>query len=78
MVTMVRKAGSATVNLVNLISRIWAIIMAPTTTRAAAATSSGTTLVSGVRNIEPRNSTPVTTEARPVRAPSPMPAAESM
>ena len=75
---MVRNAGRATANLVNLISRIWAIIMAPTTTRAAAATSSGTTLVSGVRNMEPRNRTPVTTEASPVRAPSPMPAAESM
>src|SRR5919205_2365885 len=78
MVTIVRKAGSATANLVNLISRICAIIIAPTTTSAAAATSSGTTLVSGVRNMEPRNSAPVTTDASPVRAPSPIPAAESM
>ncbi len=55
-----------------------ATMRAPTTTSPAAATSSGTTWVSGVRNIDARNSRPVTTEAMPVRAPSPMPDAESM
>ena len=54
------------------------IISAPTMTRAAAATSSGTTWVSGVKNIAARNSSPVTTFASPVRAPSPMPAPDSM
>ncbi|MNW65374.1 hypothetical protein D3C74_437530 [compost metagenome] len=64
-------------NRLKLISRICEHIMVPTRTRAAAATSIGTTEVSGVKNIEPRNSRPVMTEASPVRAPSPMPAAES-
>ena len=54
------------------------IISAPTMTSAAAATSVGTIDVSGVKNIATRNSTPVTTFARPVRAPSPMPAPDSM
>ena len=57
---------------------ICAIIIAPTITSAAAATSVGTIEVSGVKNIASRNTTPVTTFARPVRAPSPMPAPDSM
>ena len=77
MVIRVRNAGMALENRLKLISRICAHIKVPTRTSAAAATSMGTTEVSGVKNIEPRNSTPVITEARPVRAPSPMPAAES-
>src|SRR5690606_4761107 len=76
-VTTVRNTGSATVKSPRSISLISRIIIAPTTTRTALATSIGTTAVSGVRNIATRNRPPVTTDARPVRAPSPTPAAES-
>ena len=53
-------------------------IITPTMTSAAAATSVGTIDASGVTNIAAKNSTPVTRFARPVRAPSSMPAADSM
>ncbi len=77
--TIVRNAGSAAPKSVHSMSFTCATMSAPTTTSPAAATSSGTTWVSsGVRNIDARNSSPVTTEAMPVRAPSPMPDAESM
>src|SRR5690554_1048240 len=78
MTATVRNTGSATAKSVQTISLIWAIIMVPTTTSAAAATSLGTMVVSGVRNIASRNSTPVTRLASPVRAPSPIPAPDSM
>ena len=47
-------------------------------TSAAAATSVGTIDASGETNIAARNSTPVTRFASPVRAPSSMPAPDSM
>ena len=47
-------------------------------TSAAAATSDGTIAASGVKNIAAKNNPPVTRLARPVRAPSPMPAPDSM
>src|SRR3954470_8778145 len=47
-------------------------------TNAAAATSVGTVDASGETNIAARNSTPVTRFAKPVRAPSSMPAPDSM
>src|SRR6266545_1240507 len=50
----------------------------PTITRAVVAASKGTTVTSGDRNVASRNSTPVTTDARPVRAPSATPAADSI
>ena len=58
--------------------RIWVIISAPTMTSAGAAASDGTICTSGLKNIATRNSTPVTTLARPVRAPSATPEALSM
>ena len=42
------------------------------------AASDGTMLISGARKIASRNAAPVTTDARPVRAPSPTPAVDSM
>jgi len=50
----------------------------PTITSAGVAASNGTRFASGERNTESRNAMPVTTDARPVRAPSPTPAADSM
>ena len=50
----------------------------PTSTRAGAVASLGTTPTIGEMNIASRNSTPVTTLARPVRAPDDTPAADSM
>lgn len=47
-------------------------------TSAAAATSVATMDASGATNIAARNSTPVTRLARPVRAPSLIPAPDSM
>ena len=47
-------------------------------TRAGVAASCGTIVTSGEKNIATRNSTPVTSEAMPVRAPSPTPEADSM
>src|SRR5690606_24962410 len=70
--------GNPLENSVQSMSLICDTMSTPTTTRAAPATSSGTTWVSGVKNTASKKSTPVTTEARPVRAPSPTPAAESM
>ncbi len=77
MITMVRNAGSATAKSLKSISAICLTIIAPTTTRAAAAASIGTAWYSGVKNMAAMNSRPVTTFARPVRAPSPMPEADS-
>lgn len=74
---MVRKTGSEVRKSLRSISRIWVTIIAPTTTRAAAPASIGMTPMSGAKNIESRKSTPVTHAARPVLAPSAMPAAES-
>ena len=62
---------------VQSMSLICETISAPTMTSAAAATSRGTTWVSGVKNMARMKSSPVTTEAKPVRAPSPMPEADS-
>ena len=53
-------------------------IIVPTTTSAAAATSEGTISAKGVKNIAAKKSPPVTRLARPVRAPSPIPAPDSM
>ena len=54
------------------------IIIAPTITSAAAATSVGTIEASGPTNMAARNSVPVTMLARPVRAPSSIPEPDSM
>ena len=55
------------------------IIRKPTSTSAGTAASSGIAWTTAVRRTSAsRNSTPVTTEARPVRAPSPTPEADSM
>ena len=50
----------------------------PTNTRAVEAASVGTSWTRGDRKVDRRKAMPVTTEARPVRAPSPTPAADSM
>ena len=50
----------------------------PTMTRTGAVASGGITPASGERKTQSRNSTPVTTDASPVRPPSPIPEADSM
>ena len=50
----------------------------PTMTRTGAVASGGITPASGERNTQSRNNTPVTTDASPVRPPSPIPEADSM
>ena len=54
------------------------IIRNPTSTSAGTAASDGITATNGASRMVIRNSTPVTTDARPVRAPSPTPEADSM
>ena len=54
------------------------IIRKPTRTSAGTAASFGMIATSGAKIVASRNSTPVTTLARPVRAPSPTPEADSM
>ena len=73
----VRKAGMAMPQSCQSILPTWDTIMKPTTTRAGATASNGTRLISGVKNMATRNSRPVTMEATPVRAPSPIPAPAS-
>ncbi len=78
MITMVRKAGMAMVKSDQSISRIpLERIRKPTTTRAGVAAWVGTMVASGVRNSATTKNRPVTTEARPVRAPSPTPEVDS-
>ena len=55
----------------------WRIIRKPTNTIAGATASKGTMVTRGVRKIATRNSTPVTIFAKPVRAPAPIPVADS-
>src|SRR6266496_3944340 len=74
---MVRNAGSAMVKSPKSMLRTCAIISTPTTTSAGAAASDGTNCASGDRKIVTTNSSPVAMLARPVRAPSPMPDADS-
>ena len=50
----------------------------PTMTSAGAVASGGMTATTGARNMASRNRIPVTTLARPVRAPEDTPAADSM
>src|SRR4051812_32234415 len=78
MVATVRTTGSATENSEMSIWRSWDIIITPTITSAAAATSVGTIDARGATNIAARNNAPVTRFANPVRAPSSMPAPDSM
>ena len=54
------------------------IIRKPTKTSAGAAASEGTMLTNGASTRLSRKAAPVTSEAMPVRAPSPTPAADSM
>ena len=77
MTVTVRKTGSSTRKSPRSMFLICESIIAPTSTSAAAATALGTRAVSGVKNIASRKSTPVIVVARPVRAPSPMPAPDS-
>ena len=78
MTATVRTTGRATEKSEISMWRKWENIIAPTITRAAAATSVGTIDASGATNIAARNNAPVTRLARPVRAPSSMPAPDSM
>src|SRR5688500_5591273 len=77
-VTAHRNAGAASGTSFQSMSRSMPAIKNPTTTSALAVAAGGTTPASGATNIAARNSTPVTTDARPVRAPAAMPAADSM
>ena len=78
MPTAVRKAGAASVGSRQSTSRRTPASRKPTTTSALAVASAGMTAASGATNIAAKKSAPVTTEARPVRAPSATPAADSM
>ncbi|GAA3213292.1 hypothetical protein GCM10020256_13380 [Streptomyces thermocoprophilus] len=76
--TTVRNTGIAVARSAQSTCRAFISIIAPMTTRAAEATSCGTIAVSGVKKRQAAKNRPVTTEARPVRAPSPTPVADSM
>src|SRR5918995_898673 len=78
MSTMVRNAGIAISTSPHSMPRTWAIIRNPTRTSAGVAASYGTISTRGARKVASRKHTPVTMLARPVRAPSPTPAADSM
>lgn len=78
MAATVRTTGKATEDSDSSTCRRCDTIIAPTTTSAAAATSVGTMDASGETNIAARKSAPVIRFARPVRAPSPIPAPDSM
>ena len=71
------KDGMATSADFQSMSVTWVIMRKPTNTRAVEAASVGTSSTSGARKVESRKRTPVTTEARPVRAPSATPEADS-
>ncbi|CAM5612526.1 hypothetical protein STENM327S_05457 [Streptomyces tendae] len=75
--TTVRKTGIAVARSAQSTCRAFIIIIAPMTTRAAEATSCGTIAVIGVKKRQAAKNAPVTTEASPVRAPSPTPVADS-
>ena len=75
--TTVRKTGTAIARSLQSTCLAFCIIIAPMTTRAAEATWGGTIAVSGVKKRQAAKNRPVTTEARPVRAPSPTPVADS-
>ena len=77
MTAKVRNAGTETPQSVQSMWTTLRAIRKPTTTMAGATASKGTTFTSGVRNMAARNSTPVTTLARPVRAPSAIPVEDS-
>ena len=74
---IVRNAGIAMSTSAQLMSLTCCIIRNPTSTRAGTAASDGMISTSGERNVVSRKSTPVTTAASPVRAPSPTPEADS-
>ncbi len=76
--TIVRNAGIAISESSQAMSLTWLIIRKPTSTSAGTAASLGMCSTSGTASVDSRNSTPVTTDARPVRAPSPTPEADSM
>ena len=78
MSTIVRNAGIAISRSSQSMSVTWLIIRKPTSTSAGAAASCGMIATSGANIVDSRNSTPVTTLASPVRAPSPTPDADSM
>src|SRR4051795_393644 len=75
---MVRNAGNATSMSSKSIPFTCVIIKNPTRISAGVAASYGTSVTSGATTIEIRKQIPVTTLARPVRAPSPTPEADSM
>ncbi|CAB4694181.1 unannotated protein [freshwater metagenome] len=75
---MVRKAGIAIPKSSQSIDLICVIIKKPTITRAGVAASYGITATSGAKNVVSRKQIPVTTDAKPVRAPSPTPDADSI
>ena len=77
MKAMVMKAGIATSFEAQSMSVTWVIMRKPTNTRAVEAASVGTSSTRGARKVDSRNRMPVTTEARPVRAPSATPEADS-
>ena len=74
---MVKNAGIPRPQSVQSIFTAWRIIRKPTTTSAGATASKGTMVTSGEMKIASRNSTPVTMFAKPVRAPAPIPVADS-
>src|SRR5699024_2131867 len=74
---MVRKAGTAISTSVKSMSVIWVIIRKPTITSAVVAASYATIATSGDKKVDSRKSTPTTTAARPVRAPSATPEVDS-
>jgi hypothetical protein len=75
---MVNSTGRAMPGSVHSRWRTSSNIIAPTITRMGAVAALGMIPASGEMNRQQRNSAPVMTDARPVRAPSPIPAELSM
>ena len=72
-----KNAGIAISILSHSIKRNDETINAPTIINAGAVTADVTTANNGVKNKANKNKTPVTTEAKPVRAPAATPAVDS-
>ena len=74
---IVMNAGIAICGALQSMSVTWVIMRNPTKTSAVEAASVGTSSTRGARKVDRRKRTPVTTDARPVRAPSATPEADS-
>ena len=75
---IVTNAGTAISNCFQLISAKLAAISTPTTTSAGVVTALVTTAINGLKKIANKKQNPVTTLAKPVRAPTATPELDSI